>query len=68
MWALEDEANWNATHRFAGKVWVVGGLMVILVSLLPLKAVIWVYIGLTALMAILPMGYSYGYYRRHGGK
>ena len=68
MWALEDEANWNATHRFAGKVWVVGGLMVILVSFLPLKAVIWVYIGLAALMAILPVGYSYGYYRRHGGK
>ena len=68
MWALEDEANWNATHRFAGKVWVVGGVLIILMALLPIKEVIWVYIGLTALMAVLPMGYSYVYYRRHGGK
>lgn len=66
MWALEDEANWNATHRFAGKVWVAGGLLVILVSFLPGDWAIWVYLPLTALMALLPVGYSYLYYRKHG--
>ena len=24
-WTLENEANWNASHRFGGKVWVAGG-------------------------------------------
>lgn len=66
MWALEDEANWNATHRFAGKVWVAGGVLVILLSFFPLRSFIWVYLTLTVLMAVLPMGYSYIYYRRHG--
>ena len=66
MWALEDEANWNATHRFAGKVWVAGGVLVILLSFFPLRSFIWVYLTLTVLMAVLPMGYSYLYYRRHG--
>ena len=66
MWALEDEANWNATHRFAGKVWVVGGLLIILGSFFPLKSFFWIYLTLTVLMALLPVGYSYLYYRRHG--
>ncbi len=66
MWALEDEANWNATHRFAGKVWVVGGLLIILGSFFPLRSFIWFYLTLTMLMALLPVGYSYLYYRRHG--
>ena len=66
MWALEDEANWNATHRFAGKVWVAGGVLVILLSFFPLRSFIWVNLTLMVLMAVLPMGYSYIYYRRHG--
>ena len=66
MWALEDEANWNATHRFAGKVWVVGGLLIILFSFIPSELFIWFYLAMTVLMALLPVGYSYLYYRRHG--
>jgi len=26
-WTLESEENWNATHRLAGKIWPVGGLL-----------------------------------------
>ena len=68
MWALEDEGNWNATHRFAGKVWVAGGMIVILCSFFMSEALIWVYMCLATLMALLPVVYSYGYYRRHKGK
>ena len=25
-WTLENEDNWNATHKIAGKVWLYGGL------------------------------------------
>mgnify|MGYP000573868704 FL=1 len=21
VWTLQDEENWNATHRFSGKIW-----------------------------------------------
>ena len=27
VWTLSDEENWNATHRLAGKLWVIGGLL-----------------------------------------
>lgn len=27
VWALQDEENWNATHRFSGKIWVAAGLL-----------------------------------------
>lgn len=30
IWTLGSEENWNATHRFAGKVWVIGGLIMVL--------------------------------------
>ena len=29
-WTLEDEENWNKTHRFAGFIWVVGGVIIML--------------------------------------
>ena len=28
-WTLNNEENWNKTHRFGGKVWVVGGLIML---------------------------------------
>ncbi len=34
-YTLENEENWNATHRFCGKVWFFGGILVILTALLP---------------------------------
>ena len=36
-WTLASEANWNATHRFAGKVWVAAGLLCMISALLPLE-------------------------------
>jgi len=34
-WTLSNEENWNATHRFAGKVWMAGGLLILLCAFLP---------------------------------
>jgi len=34
-WTLASEENWNATHRFAGKVWTVCGVAVLLSIFLP---------------------------------
>ena len=54
-WALNNEENWNKTHRFGGKVWVVGGLILLLSIFLPLKAA----------LAIIPIVYSYSIYKQH---
>lgn len=34
-WTLESEENWNATHRFAGKVWAACGVAMLLALFLP---------------------------------
>ena len=35
MWALEDEENWTATHRFASRLWVGCGVVILLLAFLP---------------------------------
>lgn len=63
-WTLEDEENWNATHRFGGKVWTVGGIVILLSILLPRGAGSAVmFVSIVALTGI-PIVYSYLFYRR----
>lgn len=60
-WALRSEENWNATHRFAGKTWVVGGVLTMLLAFLPETiSTVGMPIFLIVL-AVLPTGYSYYY-------
>lgn len=63
-WALENEKNWNATHRFAGKLWFIGGLTVLISVLLPSAAALNVMILIILLLSFIPIGYSYVYYRK----
>lgn len=63
-WTLENEENWNATHRFGGIVWVACSLGFFLIGCLPLNWFIPGIAVLTVLMVLLPTVYSYRYYRR----
>jgi uncharacterized membrane protein len=64
-WTLENEANWNATHALAGKVWMVGGaLQMISALLLSGPAIFIVFISITAVMVIIPSIYSYRMFKR----
>jgi uncharacterized membrane protein len=62
-WTLADEANWYATHRFGGKAMVatglLGGLVVMAGGSLPL------WLAITMLGSLSPVGYSLWYFRRH---
>ena len=64
-WTLNNEENWNKTHRFGGKVWVVGGLILLLSIFLPLKAMVTVVVCVIAALAIIPIVYSYSIYKQH---
>ena len=64
IWTLKNEANWNATHRFAGKVWVIGGLLLMASSLLPYSILPWAMITLLVVFIGLPVLYSYRFYRK----
>lgn len=63
-WALSTEENWNATHRFGGKIWVVGGLVLVLTALLATGLTIEFMIIVLLIMALVPMLYSYLYYKK----
>lgn len=64
-WALNNEENWNKTHRFGGKVWVVGGLILLLSIFLPLRMTALVVVCVIAALAIIPIVYSYSIYKQH---
>ena len=63
-WALENEKNWNATHRFGGRLWVIGGLLMIVGGLLSPSTIPWVLLIIFPVLAIVPIVYSYVYYRK----
>ena len=61
-WTLNSEENWNKTHRFAGKLWVAGGIITLATAFL---GNFWIFIVIIALMVIIPTVYSYLHYRKH---
>ena len=63
-WAYTSEENWNATHRFAGKIWMAGGIVIALCALLPHRlAVTVLLIGFLALV-VLPIRFSWQFYKK----
>lgn len=63
-WALANEENWNATHRFGGRIWVIGGLLLMLCCFLPESLFPWVMFIAIFVLAFIPAIYSYLYYRK----
>ena len=64
-WTLESEENWNATHRFGGKLWVIGGIILILSALLPTLASMITMFSLIIALVLAPIIYSYIYSKKH---
>ena len=62
-WTLASGENWNRTHRLAGFLWVAGGLLLILLTLLGLGST-WVYAAVTAAMVLIPGFYSWELHRK----
>lgn len=64
-WTLNDEENWNKTHRLAGKLWVAGGLLSMLCALLPGVASFIVMMSILLVMCVIPTVYSYRLYKKN---
>lgn len=64
IWTLNSEENWNATHRFCGRIWFFGGLILMLAGLLSAKYANFVFLPVLFVMALIPMLYSYLYYKK----
>ena len=63
-WTLDDEENWNQTHRFGGRVWMLGGIAVLILGITGIGGT-WIMFGLIMLFSFAPMVYSYMYYMKH---
>lgn len=63
-WTLADEENWNATHRFGGRVWVAGGFITMIGSFLPGALGHRIVPAALLAVALAPIIYSYLYYRK----
>lgn len=61
-WTLASEDNWNKTHRIAGPVWVIGGILIMVSGIF--NWVVLLYAALV-LMIVVPALYSYLAFR-HG--
>lgn len=57
-WTLESDKNWRKTHRLAGKIWVLGGLLLFLNSFVQIY-VYWVFFLTLLLVVLMPGVYSY---------
>lgn len=67
-WTLQSEENWNATHRVGGKVWVMGGLLLMACALVPDSVAAWVMFGVIGALVAVPVLYSYRYHRNEAKK
>lgn len=61
-WTLNDEENWNKTHRFAGALWVIGGIVIIATAIFESFII---FFSIMAVMVVVPTVYSYLYYKRN---
>lgn len=64
-WTLESPTVWKKTHRLAGKLWVIGGLAIIILSLiLPQSQNLIAFIVTLAIITFIPLLYSYIWFKQ----
>jgi uncharacterized membrane protein len=52
-WTLDNEENWNHTHRFSGFVWAIGGILIIIGAFLEIP---YLTIAVAACLIVMPVG------------
>lgn len=62
-WTLSDEDNWNKTHRLAGYLWMAGGAVITVGSLLGIINTVVVLI-VVFVLTFIPAAYSYMLYKQ----
>ena len=60
-WTLDDEENWNKTHRFAGFIWVICGIVIMASAI---SGSFWISFVALIPMVIAPLVYSYLLYKK----
>jgi len=65
-WTLESEQVWTDTHKMAGKLWFVGGFLVVIFSLvLNYQLNMKIFLAITLVITVVPIIYSYLAFKSH---
>jgi uncharacterized membrane protein len=73
-WTLDSEDNWYATHRFAGKIWTLGGLVFLIGGIVSIfkklggMTVFVLLMGGILVLSFAPVIYSLSFYLKHDKK
>lgn len=59
-WTLSDKENWNKTHRLAGRLYMLGGVAMLLTAFTENPIII---LCIAGVMVIVPVAYSYWLYK-----
>lgn len=58
-WTLENNEVWKATHVFAGKIWVIGGFVLVLGGLVLNNVFGKAFVFIIVVLALIPVAYSF---------
>jgi uncharacterized membrane protein len=65
-WTLENEDNWRKTHQLVGKIWVPGGILITIGTLLLPPAAAFIFLFLVVIpMVVIPAVFSYRYFKKN---
>ncbi|MEO8933577.1 MAG: SdpI family protein [Xanthomarina sp.] len=65
-WTLESESVWKETHKLGGKLWFLGGIIIVLFSfILESEKNFTVFIIITGIISLVPIVYSYLLFRKN---
>ena len=63
-WTLANEEVWNKTHRLGGKLFILGGIIMLFTGFSPISLRLPLLVIVIAIIAILPIVYSYFLFKR----
>lgn len=64
-WTLNDEENWNKTHRLAGRLMFSGGAIICATAIFESP---WIFFPVVLIMLLVPLAYSYKLYKDKNNK
>jgi uncharacterized membrane protein len=64
-WTLDNELNWEKTHRLAGYLWMIGGIIMIIMGITTKAPEIVVIVSIF-IVVVIPILYSYYLHAKKG--
>lgn len=64
-WTLKNEVSWKKTHRMGGRLWLAGGILLIILSFLLDPAHLFLpFMSIIIVISLIPAVYSYWIYKK----